>query len=49
MFPVYNRPWDVSGIVKRPSGINFALEISELVIQTSRNSNCNNFTKTYKK
>ena len=30
-----NRPWDVSAIVNRPSGINFALEIS-------RNGHTNN-------
>ena len=34
-FPMYNRPWDVSGIVNRPSGINFALGIS-------RNGHTNN-------
>ena len=33
--PVCNRPWDVSGIINRPSGINFALEIS-------RNGHTNN-------
>ena len=27
-FPMYSRPWDVSGIINRTSGINFALEIS---------------------
>ena len=37
-FPMYNRPWDVSGIVNRPSGINFALEFPEMVIQTTGNS-----------
>ena len=25
---MYNRPWDVSGIINRPSGIKFALGIS---------------------
>ena len=34
-FPVCNRPWDVSGVVNRPSGINFPLEIS-------RNGHANN-------
>ena len=27
-FPLYNGPQDVSGIINKPSGINFALEIS---------------------
>ena len=47
---MYNRPWDVSRIVDRPSGINFArIRNRRGCVKIGINRDLANFNKTYPK